>query len=193
MGCVGSCTVPVTASASVVECAIVNAVMMVTMSRATCGRPVGALPLAVDRPQHRGQQQQQHERDVVVADRARATRLRRRSARSCAHAEACARLGPRRRGGTEHAGELLVAARRAQQHALRCVAAHEERAAYGQQARAADSRPATPRTGNSARLRWRARDRAPRARRARRRAAATSWPSTAALDAPAARPAPPAR
>ena len=35
MGCVGRCTTPVTASASVVECASVNAVMMVKMSRAT--------------------------------------------------------------------------------------------------------------------------------------------------------------
>ena len=38
IGCVGRCTVPVTASASVVECAMVNAVMMVKISRATCER-----------------------------------------------------------------------------------------------------------------------------------------------------------
>ena len=68
MGCVGRCTVPVTASASVVECATVKAVTMVTMSRVTCERRVAPCHLPIDRPQHRRQQQQQHEGDVVVAD-----------------------------------------------------------------------------------------------------------------------------
>ena len=90
------------------------------------------------------------------------------------HADACAGSVHAGVGGTQHSGELLFAAHRAQQHALRGVAAHEQRAADDCQVRAAGIRPPAPPKGNSARRGWPARSRARRAHRARRRAARKS-------------------
>ena len=106
MGCIGRFTVPVTASASVIECAMVKAVMMVTMSRVTCAEARRALPLAIDRAHHRGQQQQQHERDVVVADEHVPDAFA-DEAREAAPGGGLLGLDPRGLDGAEHAGELF--------------------------------------------------------------------------------------
>ena len=128
MGRMGSFTVPVTASASVIECARVKAVMMVTTSRVTWREPRRPVPFSIYRAHHRRQQQQQHERDVVVAEQHMPDTLA-DEAYQAAPRRGLLGFRPRRLDGTEHSGELHLAAHRAQQHALRGIAAHEQRAA----------------------------------------------------------------